>query len=272
MLRPLLTLALAGVSLASAVSGPSESRVPRAQEADAVIRAVCSGKVDLGRLNGCKQMVYGGRASESIGNAKFGGVLSAVLEGAFTATGQREMLATFCPETEGCPGETVLLRQVRGQWQPVSLVPNFLPFQCLTYPRKNGTQAAVCLGDSGRRDAIGSALEIASWTGGKLKVETVALFPYLSYANPKSEQCRGRWDYQPHAWSDRDRNADRVPDLSIIATLGIYKGGPELCSPATPERLSVGGGRRDLTFVWTGETLRPTGTTAATLEKYARGR
>lgn len=272
MLRPLLTLALAGVSLASAVSGPSESRVPRAQEADAVIRAVCSGKVDLGRLNGCKQMVYGGRASESIGNAKFGGVLSAVLEGAFTAPGQREMLATFCPETEGCPGETVLLRQVRGQWQPVSLVPNFLPFQCLTYPRKNGTQAAVCLGDSGRRDAIGSALEIASWTGGKLKVETVALFPYLSYANPKSEQCRGRWDYQPHAWSDRDRNADRVPDLSIIATLDIYKGGPELCSPATPERLSVGGGRRDLTFVWTGETLRPTGTTAATLEKYAGGR
>lgn len=268
---PLLAL-LSFASAQAQFSGPDEARVPRAAETDAIIRAVCSGKADLGRLNGCKQQIFGGQPSELILNSKFSGVLTGVVEGAFTAPGKREMLATFCPETEGCPGETVLLRQSRGQWQPVSLVPNFLPFHCLTYPRKGGTQAAVCLGDSGRKDAIGRALSIASWTGGKLKVETVALFPYLSYAGPQSEQCRGHWEYQPFAWNDRDRNADRAPDLTVLAMLDIYKGGPELCSPGSGERQNVGGGRRDLTFVWTGETLKPTGTTAATLEKYARGR
>ena len=272
MLRLLLTFAFGSASLAAAVSGPSESRVPRAAEADAIIRAVCSGKVDLGRLNKCKQTIYDGRPSSEIRSPKTMLTLSSILPGSFTAPNQREILATFCTETETCSGETVLLRHTRGEWQPVSLVPNFLPFQCLTYPRKNGTQAAVCMGENAKNEPIGRALKMASWTGGKLKVETVALFPYLSYVEPKSEQCQGRWDYQPYAWSDRDRDLSGVPDLSIVAVLDIYKDSPELCTRNTSGRLRVGGGRRDLTFVWTGETLKPTGTTAATLAKYASGR
>lgn len=271
--RLLPTLLALSVSFAGAqVSGPSESRVPRAAETDAIIRAVCSAKADLGRLNGCKQQVYEGRAVEAIQSPKWGAVLSGVHPGSFTGPNQKEVLATFCIESASCSGETVLLRQVRGQWQAVSLVPGFLPFRCLTYPRPGGAQAAVCLGENARGEPFASALKIASWTGGKVKVQTVALFSYLSYANPESEQCKGGWEYRPFSWSDRDRNADRVPDLTLLAMLEIYRAAPELCRPDSPERRSVGGGRRDLTFVWTGETLRPTGNTAATLEKYARGR
>ncbi|MBB5233250.1 hypothetical protein [Deinococcus budaensis] len=272
MNKVLTLLGLLTLTSAGAVSGPSESRVPRAAEVDAVIRAVCHTKTDLGRLKGCEQQVYEGRPSEAILSPKWGGVLSVVHPGSFSAPNQKELLATFCTESFSCSGETVLLRQLRGQWQAVSLVPGLLPFQCLSYPRPGGTQAAVCLSANARGEPFGSAIKIASWTGGKVKVETVALFPYLSYVDPNSEQCAGRWDYQPFSWKDRDRNADRVPDLTVLATLDIYQGGPELCRPDSPERQSVGGGRRDLTFVWTGETLKPTGNTAALIEKYARGR
>ena len=231
-LLTLPTLALAFASAACAVSGPSESRVPRAAETDAVIRAVCSGKADLGRLSGCKQTVYQGRPSSEIRSPKTMLLLSNVLSGSFTAPGQKELLATFCTETESCSGETVLLRQTRGQWQPVSLVPNFLPFNCLTYPKPNGTQAAVCMGENARNEPLGRALKIASWTGGKLKVETLALFPLLQFRDffgPGSQQCAGRWEYEAFNWDDRDRNADRRPDLTVLASRTTYQGGPELC-------------------------------------------
>lgn len=275
-MRRLLLALLASSATAGALSGPSETRVPRAAETDAIIRAVCSGKADLGRLNGCKQTVYEGRPSSEIRSPKTMLLLTSVLSGSFTTPGQKELLATFCTETESCSGETVLLRQVRGQWQPVSLVPDFLPFNCLTYPKRNGTQAAVCMGENAKNEPIGDALKIASWTGSKLKVEAVALFPLLPFRDffkPGSEQCAGRWQYEAFSWDDRDRNADRVPDLTVLASRTVYQGGPELCQAGQGFSARVGSSaRRDLTFVWTGETLRPTGTTAATLEKYARGR
>lgn len=272
----LLLALLASSATAGALSGPSETRVPRAAETDAVIRAVCSGKADLGRLNGCKQTVYEGRPSPEIRSPKTMLLFSSVLSGSFTAPGQKELLATFCTETESCSGETVLLRQTRGQWHPVSLVPGFLPFNCLTYPKRNGTQAAVCMGENAKNEPIGDALKIASWTGGKLKVETVALFPLLQFRDffgTGSKQCAGRWQYEAFGWNDRDRNADRVPDLTVLASVTTYQPTPKLCEmgqgfSAQPS----GSARSDLTFVWTGETLRPTGTTAATLEKYAGGR
>ena len=267
---------LASSATAGALSGPSETRVPRAAETDAVLRAVCSGKADLGRLNGCKQTVYGGRPSSEIRSPKTMLLLSSVLSGSFTAPGRQELLATFCTETESCSGETVLLQRVRGQWQPVSLVPGFLPFNCLTYPRRDGTQAAVCMGENAKNEPIGRALKIASWTGGKLKVETVALFPLLQFRDffkPGSEQCAGRWQYEASSWNDRDRNADRVPDLTVLASRTVYQGGPELCRAGQGFSAQVSSSARsDLTFVWPGETLRPTGTTPDTLEKYARGR
>ena len=275
----LLLLALLSVASAQAqvqFSGPDEARVPRATETDAIIRAVCSGKADLGRLNGCKQTVYEGRLSSEIRSPQTMLLLSSVLSGSFTAPGQKELLATFCTETESCSGETVLLRWGRGQWQPVSLVPGFLPFGCLTYPRRSGTQAAVCIGENAKNEPIGRALKVASWTGGKLKVETVALFPLLQFRDffrPGSEQCAGRWQYEAFNWGDRDCNADRVPDLTVLASVTTYQPTPELCKMGQGfDAQSSGSARRDLTFVWTGETLRPTGTTAATLEKYARGR
>ncbi|WP_339095480.1 hypothetical protein WDJ50_12785 [Deinococcus sp. VB142] len=272
----LLLILLASSATAGALSGPSETRVPRAAETDAIIRAVCSGQADLGRLNGCKQTVYEGRPSSEIRSPKTMLLLTSVLSGSFTAPGQKELLATFCTETESCSGETVLLRQVRGQWQPVSLVPGFLPFNCLTYPKRNGTQAAVCMGENAKNEPIGDALKIASWTGSKLKVETVVLFPLLPFRDffkPGSEQCAGRWQYEAFSWDDRDRNADRVPDLTVLASRTVYQGGPELCQAGQGFSAWVASSARsDLTFVWTGETLRPTGTTAATLEKYARGR
>ena len=272
----LLLAFLASSATAGALFGPSETRVPRAAETDAVIRAICIGKADLGRLNGCKQTVYEGRPSPEIRSPNTTLLLSSVLSGSFTAPGQKELLATFCTETESCSGETVLLRQMRGQWQPVSLVPGFLPFGCLTYPRRNGTQAAVCMGENAKNEPIGDALKIASWTGGKLKVETVALFPLLPFRDffgTGSQQCAGRWQYEAFSWNDRDRNADRVPDLTVLASVTKYQPTPKLCEmgqgfSAQPS----GSARSDLTFVWTGETLRPTGTTAATLEKYAGGR
>lgn len=272
----LLLALLASSATAGALSGPSETRVPRAAETDAIIRAVCSGQADLGRLNGCKQTVYEGRPSSEIRSPKTMLLLSSVLSGSFTTPGQKELLATFCTETESCSGETVLLRQVRGQWQPVSLVPGFLPFNCLTYPKRNGTQAAVCMGENAKNEPIGDALKIASWTGSKLKVETVVLFPLLPFRDffkPGSEQCAGRWQYEAFSWDDRDRNADRVPDLTVLASRTVYQGGPELCQAGQGFSAWVASSARsDLTFVWTGETLRPTGTTAATLEKYAKGR
>ncbi|WP_414657139.1 hypothetical protein ACINK0_01195 [Deinococcus sp. VB343] len=272
----LLLILLASSATAGALSGPSETRVPRAAETDAIIRAVCSGQADLGRLNGCKQTVYEGRPSSEIRSPKTMLLLTSVLSGSFTAPGQKELLATFCTETESCSGETVLLRQVRGQWQPVSLVPGFLPFNCLTYPKRNGTQAAVCMGENAKNEPIGDALKIASWTGSKLKVETVVLFPLLPFRDffkPGSEQCAGRWQYEAFSWDDRDRNADRVPDLTVLASRTVYQGGPELCQAGQGFSAWVASSARsDLTFVWTGETLRPTGTTAATLEKYAKGR
>lgn len=275
--RLLPTLLALSVSFAGAqVSGPSESRVPRAAETDAIIRAVCSAKADLGRLNGCKQQVYGGFSSSEILSPKTRLTLSTVLAGPFTAANRQELLATFCTETESCSGETVLLRKTRGQWQAVQIVPDFLPFKCLTYSRPGRTQAAVCMGENAKNEPIGDALKIASWTGGKPKVQTVALFPLLQFRDffkPGSEQCAGRWQYEVHAWDDRDRNVDRVPDLSIIATLTTYRTTPDLCEMGQGfDAQTSASVRRDLTFVWTGETLRPTGNTAATLEKYARGR
>lgn len=275
-MRRLLLALLASSATAGALSGPSETPVPRAAETDAIIRAVCSGRADLGRLNGCKQTVYGGRPSSEIRSPKTMLLLTSVLSGSFTTPGQKELLATFCTETESCSGETVLLRQVRGQWQPVSLVPDFLPFNCLTYPKRNGTQAAVCMGENAKNEPIGDALKIASWTGSKLKVETVALFPLLPFRDffkPGSEQCAGRWQYEAFSWDDRDRNADRVPDLTVLASLDTYKPVDGMCGAGMAfDQQPANSVRRDLTFVWTGETLRPTGTTAATLEKYARGR
>ncbi|MDO4245062.1 MAG: hypothetical protein Q4C89_03450 [Deinococcus sp.] len=272
----LLLALLASSATAGALSGPSETRVPRAAETDAIIRAVCSGKADLGRLNGCKQTVYEGRPSSEIRSPKTMLLLTSVLSGSFTTPGQKELLATFCTETESCSGETVLLRQVRGQWQPVSLVPGFLPSKCLTYPRAGGTQAAACLGENARNEPMGNTLKIASWTGGKLKVETVALFPLLEFRDffgKGSQQCAGRWQYETLDWDDRDRNADRVPDLTVLASLDTYKPVDGMCGAGLAfDQQPANSVRRDLTFVWTGETLRPTGTTAATLEKYAKGR
>lgn len=276
MSKPLLpTLLFATASAASALSGPSETRVPRAAETDAIIRAVCSGKADLGRLSGCKQTIYEGRPSPEIRSPKTTLLLFSVLSGSFTAPNQKELLATFCTETESCSGETVLLRQVRGQWQPVSLVPNFLPFHCLTYPRTGGTQAAVCLSENAKNEPLGDALKVASWTGGQPQVETVALFPLLQFRDffaAGSQQCAGRWQYEVHHWDDRDRNADKVPDLTVLASRTVYKGGPELCRAGQGFEAQVGSSARsDLTFVWTGKALQPTGQTAATLKKYAAG-
>lgn len=270
-LLALLTLTSAGAQ----VSGPYESHVPRAVEVDAIIRAVCDKEANLGRLSGCKQMVYGGRPTPVIVGPKAGLLLSSVLPGTFTAPGRSELLATFCAESSSCSGETVLLRQTKGGWQAVQLVPNFLPFKCMTYPRPGGTQAAVCLSEAARNEPYGDALKIASWTGGKLTVETVALFPSLSsrdFFEPGSAQCAGRWQLDPFSWDDRDRNADRVPDLTVLASRTTYKARPDLCKEGMGSGKQASGSvRNDLTFVWTGETLRPTGNTAAILDKYARG-
>ncbi|WP_264774545.1 hypothetical protein [Deinococcus aetherius] len=270
-LLALLTPGFAGAQF----SGPSESHVPRAAEADAIIRAVCSSGTKLGRLTGCRQVVYEGRPSPEILGPQTRLTLSTVRSGSFTAANQKELLATFCTETESCSGETVLLRHTRGQWQAVGLVPDFLPGTCLTYPKPGGAQAAVCLSENARNEPIGSALKIASWTGGKLKVETVALFPLLAFRDwfkPRSAQCAGRWQLDPFSWDDRDRNADRVPDLTILASRTTYQGGSELCKGGMAFNAQASGSvRNDLTFVWTGETLRPTGNTAAIRDKYARG-
>lgn len=271
-LLALLTLTSAGAQF----SGPNESRVPRAAETDAILRAVCSGEARLGRLSGCQQVVYGGFPSSEILGPQTRLYLSTVRSGSFTAAGRTELLATFCTETESCSGETVLLRQTRGQWHAAGLVPGFLPGVCLTYPKPGGTQAAVCLSENAKNEPIGSALKIASWTGGKLKVETVALFPLLQFRNffsPASAQCAGRWQLDPSSWKDHDRNADRVPDLTVVALRTTYQGGPELCKAGQGFNAQASGSvRNDLTFVWTGETLRPTGNTAATLDRYAGGR
>lgn len=272
MLRPLLTALFATASAASALSGPSETRLPRAAETDAIIRAVCSSRADLGRLKGCKPQVYEGNSASALLSPQFGGILTGVLNGSFTAPNQQEALATFCIESESCSGETVLLRKTRGQWAAVALVPNFVPFDCLTYPRKNGTQAAVCQGESVKGEGFGLALRVFSWAAGQPKVETVARFPYLAYADPKSAQCAGAWEYQPFSWEDYDRNADRVPDLTVLASLDTYAPKAELCGAGMAfDAQPKSGVRRDLTFVWTGITLKPTGQTAATLKKYAAG-
>lgn len=273
MNRKLTLLALLTLTSATAVSGPSESRVPRAAETDAIIRAVCNTQANLGRLNGCQQMIYGGRPTSTIVGPKAGLLLSTVLPGTFTAPGRRELLATFCAESSSCSGETVLLRQVGGRWQAVQLVPSLLATNCLTYPRPGGTRAAVCLSEAARTEPYGDALKITSWTGGKLKVETVALFPYLSFRDffrPGSAQCAGRWELGPFAWDDGDRNADGVPDLTVLASRTTYKARLDLCKEGMGSGKQASGSvRNDLTFVWTGETLRPTGNTAAILDRYA---
>lgn len=271
-LLALLTVASAGAQF----SGPSESRVPRAAEMDAILRAVCSGEARLGRLAGCEQVVYGGFSSSEILGPQTRLTLSTVRSGSFTAAGRTELLATFCTETESCSGETVLLRRTREQWHAVQLVPGFLPGSCLTYPKPGGTQAAVCLSENAKNEPIGSALKIASWTGGKVRVETVALFPLLQFRDffkTGSAQCAGRWQLDPFSWKDHDRNADRVPDLTILASRTTYKGGAEICRAGQGfNAQATNSVRNDLTFVWTGDTLRPTGNTAATLDRYARGR
>lgn len=277
MNKALTLLALTTLSSAGAqVSGPYESRVPRAAETDAIIRVVCAGKADLGRLAGCQQVVYGGRPSSEILGPQTRLTLSTVFPGSFTAPGREELLATFCTETESCSGETVLLQQTKGGWQALGLVPNFLPFKCLTYPRPGGTRAAVCLSESAKNEPIGAALKIASWVGGKVKVETVALFSLLAFRDffkPGSAQCAGRWQLDPFSWDDRDRNADRVPDLTILAARTTYQARPDLCDAGQGFGAQASGSvRSDLTFVWTGEKLRPTGNTAATLDRYAGGR
>lgn len=276
-MRPRLLMTLLALSTsAGAVSGPSGSYVPRAVETDAIIRAICNTEADLDRLKGCKQVIYGGRPSPEILGPQTRLTLSTVFPGSFTALDRTELLATFCTETESCSGETVLLRQTRGQWQAVGLVPGLLAYNCLTYPRPGGTQAAVCLSESAKNEPIGNALKIASWTSGKVKVETVALFPYLAFRDffePGSAQCAGRWELDPFSWDDRDRNADRVPDLTILAMRTTYKARPDLCKGGMGSDKQVSGSvRNDLTFVWTGEALRPTGNTAATLDRYAEGR
>ena len=110
--------ALLGLILGTACaqfSGPSESRTPRAAEVDAVIRAVCTSKVPLGRLRGCRQVSYAGRLGPVLQNAQVRLLCSSLLPGTFTAPGRRELLATFCTETESCAGETVLLRRMKGE-------------------------------------------------------------------------------------------------------------------------------------------------------------
>ena len=84
---PLMAL-LSFASAQAQFSGPDETRVPRAAETDAIIRAVCSGKANLGRLNGCKQTVYEGRLSSEIRSPRTMLLLSSVLSGSFTAPGQ----------------------------------------------------------------------------------------------------------------------------------------------------------------------------------------
>lgn len=270
-LLALLTPGVAGAQF----SGPNEARVPRSAETDAVIRAVCGSGARLGRLAGCKQVVYGGHPSPEILSPQTRLTLSTVFPGSFTAANRQELLATFCTETESCSGETVLLRQTWGQWQALGLVPGLLATNCLTYPRPGGTQAAVCLSENAKSEPIGDALKIALWTSGKVKVETVALFPLLAFRDffkPDSAQCAGRWQLDPFSWDDRDRDMDWVPDLTILAARTTYQGGPDLCKAGMGfDAQASGSVRNDLTFVWTGETLRPTGTTAATIDKYARG-
>lgn len=260
-------------------SGPSESRAPRAAEADAVIQAVCASRVPLGRLRGCRQGSYAGRLSPELRGPQVRLLFSSLLPGTFTAPGRRELLATFCTETEGCAGETVLLRRVKGEWTAVELVRGaLLPGACLTYPRPGGTQAAVCLDESRAGEPLGRALRILSWPAGKLRVQTAALFPLLGFRDffgQGSEQCAGRWELEPSSWDDRDRDADGQPDLTVRALRTIYRSRPDLCTAGQGfygDALAESSVRRDLTFVWTGESLRATGTTADTLRKYAGGR
>ena len=274
--------ALLGLVLGTACaqfSGPSGSRTPRAAEADIVIRAVCTAPIDLGRLRGYRQVSYEGRLSPELSSPQVRLLFSSLLPGTFTAPGRRELLATFCTETESCAGETVLLRRVEGRWVAAELVRGaLLPGPCLTYPRPGGTQAAVCLDESRAGEPLGRALRTVSWPAGKLRVQTAALFPLLGFRDffgQGSEQCAGRWELEPFSWDDRDRDADGRPDLTVRATRTIHRSRPDLCTlgqgfygEARVESLV----RRDLTFVWTGETLRATGTTADTLRKYAGGR
>ncbi|MFC5848230.1 hypothetical protein [Deinococcus petrolearius] len=277
LLGALLGLGL-GVACAQ-FSGPSESRTPRAAEVDAVIRAVCTSKVPLGRLRGCRQVSSGGRPGPELRGPQVRLLFSSLLPGTFTVPGRRELLATFCTETESCAGETVLLRWVEGRWVAAELVRGtLLPGPCLTSPRPGGTQAAVCLDESRAGEPLGRALRTVSWPAGKLRVQTAALFPLLGFRDffgRGSEQCAGRWELEPFSWDDRDRDADGRPDLTVRVTHTTYRSYPGLCTlgmgfsgGALAER-SV---RRDLTFVWTGDTLRATGTTADTLRKYAGGR
>lgn len=274
--------ALLGLGLGAACaqfSGPSESRTPRAAEVDAVIQAVCTSKVPLGRLEGCRQVSSVGRPGPELRGPQARLLFSSLLPGTFTAPGRRELLATFCTETESCAGETVLLRRVEGRWVAAELVRGaLLRGPCLTYPRPGGTQAAVCLDESRAGEPLGRALRTVSWSAGKLRVQTAALFPLLGFRDVSgqgSEQCAGRWELEPFSWDDRDRNADGRPDLTLRAILTTYNSRPDLCTLGmgfSGEAQVESSARRDLTFVWTGDTLRATGTTADTLRKYAGGR
>lgn len=274
--------ALLGLGLGTACaqfSGPSESRTPRAAEVDAVIRAVCTSKVPLGRLRGCRQVSSGGRPGPELRGPQVRLLFSSLLPGTFTAPGRRELLATFCTETESCAGETVLLRRVEGRWVAAELVRGaLLAGACLTYSRPGGTQAAVCLDESRAGEPLGRALRTVSWPAGKLRVQTAALFPLLGFrdfSGRGSEQCAGRWEVTPLSWDDRDRNADGRPDLTVPAIRVIFHSRPNLCKAGQGfygEVQVERSMRRNLTFVWTGDTLRATGTTADTLRKYAGGR
>lgn len=274
--------ALLGLGLGAAgaqFSGPSESRTPRAAEVDAVIRAVCMSRVPLGHLDGCRQVSSGGRPGPELRSPQARLLFSSLLPGTFTAPRRRELLATFCTETEGCAGETVLLRWVEGRWVAAEPVRGaLLAGPCLTYPRPGGTQAAVCLDESRAGEPLGRALRTVSWPAGKLRVQTAALFPRLGFRDAfgqGSEQCAGRWELEPFSWDDRARDADGRPDLTLRATLTTYSRRPDLCTLGmgfSGEALAERSVRRDLTFVWTGDTLRATGTTADILRKYAGGR
>lgn len=270
-LLALLTLG----STCAQFSGPDESRAPRSAENEQLNRVVCAAGVLLGKLRACAPKLWPGASETQVAGPNGAFYLAQLLPGSFTAAGRTELLATFCTETETCSGETVLLRQTRGQWQAVQLVPGFLPSTCLTYPKPGGTQAAVCLSENAKNEPIGRALKIASWMGGQVKVETVALFPLLyfrDFFSPGSAQCAGRWQLGPFSWNDRDRNADGVPDLTLLTIRNVYHPGEQLCDAGMGFDGTVqSSSRADFTFVWDGAALRPTGQTPALLRKYARG-
>lgn len=231
-----------------------DSRIPSTKDAIALMRGICG----AGNISEKQGQISCQTCPDSTTDNSIGGTLTSVIYGNFTKAGNQEALVDLggCEAHAANFGGTVLLHRSNNGWSKVRYERGLRSNSCLKIRNRTGRDSLICqnsyMGQGHLMDWI-EAVEIST---------TQTQNTRLLEVESNTATCRPPYyEVQIKDFLLRDTNKDNRPDLIIKVSetrepKSITRSNNDQCDPRLPKPK-----QHQLTFVFNGQSFRPTAAT-----------